>query len=196
MTFEGWEAPVVISGGTIYDGSIYLMWYIGGKVNETMIGYATSEDGSHWEKYGQPILETGPAGSWESQWIGDASVLFDSTNNKYKMWYTGSSTSEPERLSIGYAESIDGTLVEGHATPVIFIYPNPINSFLTIETGIRDLFDINITSINGQLIYSQNMEGTTHHLDLSSFQKGVYLITIRSKDFVTTRKIIKMYCIK
>jgi hypothetical protein len=36
------------------------------------------------------------------------------------------------------------------------------------------------------------MEGPSHHLDLSSFQKGVYLITIRSKDFVTKRKIIKL----
>jgi hypothetical protein len=36
------------------------------------------------------------------------------------------------------------------------------------------------------------MEGTTQQLDLSSFQSGVYFITIRSKDFVTTRKIIKL----
>ena len=36
------------------------------------------------------------------------------------------------------------------------------------------------------------MEGPTHQLDLSSFQKGVYFITIRSNDFVRTRKIIKI----
>jgi hypothetical protein len=36
------------------------------------------------------------------------------------------------------------------------------------------------------------MEGTSHQLDLSSLQKGVYLISIRSKDFVTTRKVIKL----
>jgi hypothetical protein len=36
------------------------------------------------------------------------------------------------------------------------------------------------------------MEGKSHQIDLSSFQKGVYFITIRSKDFVTTRKVIKL----
>ena len=74
----------------------------------------------------------------------------------------------------------------------IAIYPNPTNTILTIETGISDLYNIEITSQNGQLILSKEMEGTTHQLDLSSFQSGVYFITIRSKDFTTTRKIIKM----
>jgi hypothetical protein len=74
----------------------------------------------------------------------------------------------------------------------LLIYPNPLNDQLTIETGIIGHNVIEITSLNGQLIYSTEMEGTTYQLDLSSFQKGVYFITIRSKDFVTTRKIIKL----
>ncbi len=72
------------------------------------------------------------------------------------------------------------------------IYPNPTNNFLTIETEQPDHYSINITSLNGQLIYSTIMEGTTHQIDLSSFQKGIYFITIRSDEFVTTRKIIKL----
>ncbi len=72
------------------------------------------------------------------------------------------------------------------------IYPNPANTLLTIETEYPDHYSIGITSLNGQLIFSTNMQGTTHQIDLSSFQKGVYLITIRSKDFVTTGKIIKL----
>jgi hypothetical protein len=46
--------------------------------------------------------------------------------------------------------------------------------------------------MNGQLIYSTKMKGTTLQIDLSPFQKGVYFITIRSEDFVTTRKVIKL----
>jgi hypothetical protein len=72
------------------------------------------------------------------------------------------------------------------------IYPNPTNSLLTIETGIADINEIEITTQNGQLIYSSTIVGTTHQLDLSSFDSGVYFITIRSNDFVTTRKIIKL----
>jgi hypothetical protein len=72
------------------------------------------------------------------------------------------------------------------------MYPNPANNLLTVEVAGSDLYSINITSMNGQLIYSTNMEGPTHQIDLSSFQKGVYYISIRSNDFVTIRKIIKL----
>ncbi len=72
------------------------------------------------------------------------------------------------------------------------IYPNPVMNILTIETDNSDHYSFNINSLKGQLIYSTKMEGTSYQIDLSSFQKGVYLITIRSKDFVTTKKIIKL----
>ena len=74
----------------------------------------------------------------------------------------------------------------------IFINPNPTNSLLTIEAEYSDHYVIEITSLNGKLILSEEMEGTTHQLDLSSFQKGVYFITIRSDEILTTKKIIKL----
>ena len=72
------------------------------------------------------------------------------------------------------------------------IYPNPTIDLLSIETNDPGHHTIEITSLSGQLLYSIKMEGSTLQIDLSSFQKGVYLITIRNKDFVTTRKIIKL----
>jgi len=72
------------------------------------------------------------------------------------------------------------------------IFPNPATTFLTIETGISGLYDIRITSLNGQLLYSTKMERPTLQIDLSSFQKGVYFITVRSGDQVWTEKIIKL----
>ena len=74
----------------------------------------------------------------------------------------------------------------------IRLYPNPAQDIVTIETGKSEQCTIEITSINGQLVYRIRMNETKLKIDLSSFQKGVYFITIRSKDFVTTRKIIKL----
>jgi hypothetical protein len=51
---------------------------------------------------------------------------------------------------------------------------------------------VRISSVNGQVVHSSDMEGTTYQLDLSSYRKGVYLITIRSKDLVIMKKIVKM----
>ncbi len=72
------------------------------------------------------------------------------------------------------------------------IYPNPTNSFLTIETEYPDHYSIHITSLNGQQILYVEMLGNSQQIDLSSFQNGIYFITIRSKDFVITEKIIKL----
>ena len=72
------------------------------------------------------------------------------------------------------------------------IYPNPAKDMITIETDNPEQQSIEIASLNGQLIHSTELDGHTHQIDLSSFQKGVYFITIRSEDFVTTRKIIKL----
>jgi rhodanese-related sulfurtransferase len=94
-------------------------------------------------------------------------------------------------ISAGYQtanniEEFDDLLIR------VNIYPNPTNSILNLETEQSDLYSIEITSLKGKQIYKGEMEGTTHQIDLSSFQKGVYFITIKSKDFVTTRKIVKL----
>ncbi len=72
------------------------------------------------------------------------------------------------------------------------IYPNPTNNLLTIETDQSDHYLIKINSLNGQLVYKGEMEGSSFQIDLSQFQKGVYFISIKSKHFVTTRKVIKL----
>lgn len=71
------------------------------------------------------------------------------------------------------------------------IYPNPTENLITIETGIMTNHFIELTSLNGQIVYSTQMNTSTHLIDLSSFRKGVYFITVRSKDIVATRKIVK-----
>jgi hypothetical protein len=97
-----------------------------------------------------------------------------------------------DTLLITVQEPESPDLIDDVRTHKARIYPNPTNNQLTIETEKSDRYSIEIASLNGQLIFSTLMEGTTHQLDLSTFQKGVYFITIRSKDFVTTRKIIKL----
>jgi hypothetical protein len=72
------------------------------------------------------------------------------------------------------------------------VYPNPTSNLVTIQTAVPGHYNINIISLGGQKIFEREFTGPYCQLDLSSFQKGVYFITIRSKDFVTTRKIIKI----
>jgi len=77
-------------------------------------------------------------------------------------------------------------------TPLLNIYPNPTSDILNIRTSNSEHIGIEISTLNGQVLLSSELKGTTHQLNLSSFKKGVYFISIRSKDFVTTRKIVKL----
>jgi aminopeptidase YwaD len=72
------------------------------------------------------------------------------------------------------------------------IYPNPAKEVLTIETDRSGLYTIEITTLSGQLLYSAKMVGPVIQLNLSSFQKGLYFLTIRSRNYVRTEKIVKM----
>jgi len=83
-------------------------------------------------------------------------------------------------------------ITENGVKSSVSIYPNPANDLLTIETANPETHTIEIHSLNGQLMYRTKGEGPTFQIDLSSFQKGLYFITVRSRDNVRTEKIIKL----
>ena len=82
-------------------------------------------------------------------------------------------------------------LIESAETVLTGVYPNPTSGYVIFEFEKLGLYSIAITSMNGRVLSNFVIEGTTHQLDLTSFTKGIYFITIRSKDFVTTQKVIK-----
>lgn len=99
-----WDARMVLTPCVILDGGNYMMWYAGMDDNGAVrIGYAISGDGVTWTKRG-PVLEPGPAGSWDEAWVFAPDVVFD--GQKYRMWYTGQTGDG--RRAIGYAISSDG----------------------------------------------------------------------------------------
>ena len=90
------------------------MWYEG----DNGFGYATSLDGIIWIKDSlhNPVLEPGPAGSWDEMQINQASVLFK--DNIYHLWYSGIDIFNDNR--IGHATSPDGmNWIKDSLNPVI-----------------------------------------------------------------------------
>jgi len=77
-------------------------------------------------------------------------------------------------------------------TSAIKIFPNPVESEIFIHLENMDPVSVTVLSITGEELFTRPMKGPWTNLDLSSFDSGVYFITIRSKEFVTTRKIIKL----
>ncbi|MBI3600074.1 MAG: hypothetical protein HY097_05470 [Nitrospinae bacterium] len=116
-TAGSWDSDCAAYPFIIKDGDIYKMWYNGfGRDMPPSIGYATSKDGVHWERYPEPALTPGSAGIWDSYFVGYPTVIKE--GDKYLMWYAA--IDNPYRpWRIGYAESKDGISWVRHDEPVL-----------------------------------------------------------------------------
>jgi predicted GH43/DUF377 family glycosyl hydrolase len=113
---SGWEdevnRPVVIK-----DGGMYRLWYTGQAKGKSWIGYATSKDGTSWERAsGKPVLS--PEQPWEGVAVMCPHVLYDDKEKVYRLWYSGGEQYEPN--AIGYATSEDGLKWTKHEKNPVF----------------------------------------------------------------------------
>jgi uncharacterized protein YjdB len=140
-----------------------------------------------------PPNATDPTVSW---WSGEDAVATvengEVTAHSVDSTYIYISTNDGGYLDSCRVTVTPGTgVMQSQTNNIISIYPNPVGDLLNVYAGSMEIHRADISSISGQILQSYSMDQTIFQLDLSSFQKGVYFITIRSKDFVTTRKIIK-----
>ncbi len=70
------------------------------------------------------------------------------------------------------------------------IYPNPTRDVLHINNVA--LNTIAVHTIVGSLVFNQDFDGVTtqNSIDLSALAKGVYIVTLKSKESFSTRKVI------
>lgn len=95
------------SGSTIKVGNKLYMYYTGYTNSSRHAKLAISSDeGITWEVYsGNPVLTSGPSGSWDSDYLEAGSVLLEEDSVFY-MWYAGSSSASGSYLwKIGLATS-------------------------------------------------------------------------------------------
>jgi predicted GH43/DUF377 family glycosyl hydrolase len=85
---------------------VWKMWYSGGEQYEpNAIGYATSTDGVHWDKYhGNPVITPKPDAMWEKQRVTAAQII--SREGWYYAFYIG--FRDVDHAQIGLARSRNG----------------------------------------------------------------------------------------
>jgi hypothetical protein len=162
------------------------MWYGAMGMCWIAICYNTSVDGTTWAS------DTIHNQVFQGEICKSPSnpvVIYDKDESCYKMWYNPCGGD-----MIGYAISEVLTTKEKKPSPAeqVCVFPKPVVNTLQIVSDSKWINSVEIHTLNGQLISTFCTEGSTFQLDLSSFQNGTYFITIRSKEFVTTKKIIKL----
>jgi hypothetical protein len=143
-------------------------------------------------KYISPVILSGPVTQGETISIQENRVFKIHRYAPDFPGFSGKGLKAGNPIEI-YPLSIEMNSIEFNSVNdrLCKIYPNPANDVLTIETVQPGIYSIELTLINGQLLYNSKIERSTHQIDLSSFEKGLYLITIRSRDYVKMEKIVK-----
>src|SRR5574341_263127 len=102
-----WEGRIVVSPAVMKDATTFKMWYGAAGVPPRLIGYAVSNDGIHWNRHADPVLQLGPSRDWDGSIMGPGTIQKE--NEVYKMWYWGGQESWPiSVIQIGLAISYDG----------------------------------------------------------------------------------------
>ena len=133
LTTQDWSRVMLYMPGVIRADGIYKMWYVGTsgppRPANCHLGYATSQDGIHWEEYpDNPIITDEAlqdAGGW-GRCFQSPFVLYDLEERRYRMWFSAlthyEETADGELIEmtqqVGYAESPDGIAWEIHPEPV------------------------------------------------------------------------------
>lgn len=69
------------------------------------------------------------------------------------------------------------------------VFPNPVTGFLNIEISNSDKIEtVNVFSIDGKILKTSFINGK---VDFSKLPKGAYILQVKSKEKVYTKKIIK-----
>ena len=123
-----WARDEVNRPCVIYKDGTYHMWFIGMvRVHDfetgfSAMGYATSQDGLHWDIRKEPVMSAELP--WEKSTLYCPHVIWDQEQRMYKMWYSGGEQYECD--AIGYATSADGIHWKKYGGNPIFT-PDPDN---------------------------------------------------------------------
>jgi hypothetical protein len=72
------------------------------------------------------------------------------------------------------------------------IYPNPFNDELFIQTNANREYSVELATITGRTIYQSKIDGNFHYIYLRELSSGIYFVRMKSNNFVSVRKVIKM----
>jgi hypothetical protein len=72
------------------------------------------------------------------------------------------------------------------------IYPNPATSYITLELNqsVNSDLTINIYNLLGEPIRTEVIKQNRQPINISDLKSGIYVVEIKSKDWIETQKLI------
>ena len=93
-------------------------------------------------------------------------------------------------------EYYDSSLSLDNEEIAVALYPNPIKNILNISLLSANFnleeSEVILSTINGQEVLKMKLESTKSQLDLSKFNSGIYILTIKDSSKIMNKKIVKL----
>ena len=179
----------VIGAGSVTTGNMYSLRMAASSSN-LFVTYASTEsdtaisvnlyDGETW--YGMP-----PVQNYLNSNIGTVDIAVH--DEEPVVAFTENKLLTVKKFT---SSSITNTNQEITNWGTMTCFPNPTHDMITVQTKESGRYSMEISSITGQIVHRQDFTGRTLLVDLSSYRKGVYFITLEAEAGVTTRRIIKL----
>ena len=93
---------------------------------------------------------------------------------------------DPDTTLCAILTSVDQVMVD----EAFKIYPNPVNDRLTVEWDGMKYAQLEIYTLQGQLLNSVNASGGRKYLDVRNYENGIYMVAVRTDDGFYTKPVV------
>lgn len=149
--------------------------------------YTQSGGNNHQNAYNEPLY-SGNQNSWVEEKISLSDYLGETILLRFKIITNSFGRRDGFYFDDFQINGISNQLnIEDNIEDVTYLYPNPVNNILNINTTHNE-YKIEIYTISGQLLLSDK---NTKTIDFSNFNSGIYLLKIISVNKSKTFKVLK-----
>ncbi len=172
-------------GGPTGDDPDYLNLYIMGYLDGTYIDSVrfALADFTYADNASDYIVDTWESVNLSSLGLVDSLTfsLYSSDNGTYGMNTPAYFCMDDITLSaVGVSEIRQSN---------ISVFPNPANDFVIIEADY--ISEILITDLSGKVVYQNNINSSKERINISTFESGIYILSVKDENSVYTQKLIK-----
>lgn len=93
-----------------------------------------------------------------------------------------------QNIQINVVLQPDGTSLSGISEDEFRIFPNPAQTMVHIHST-REIRDLRLVNIMGQVIYTTRVQGFEYNLNVSSLENGIYLLQVLTNNGNKTKRL-------
>lgn len=110
---------------------------------------------------------------------------WNDSNNSQDAWLL-----KVDSIGCAYENCTVGIDEAGSEKILVDVYPNPANEVLNIELQEISRYEVELTDINGRVVYKSKIRNPKSVIEISDFANGIYLLTLENSEQRTTVKVV------